>query len=86
MFQRFIREILNRLTSDIDIVVGAVCRTDPAGDFHDHEDRGRTCGTVFYRRPFYGCGAGHRASCLHFHVFTAGILNICIRKCRGRMA
>lgn len=45
------------------------CRTDPAGDFHDHEDRGRTCGTVFYRRPFYGCGAGHRASCLHFQPY-----------------
>ena len=58
-------EILNRLTSDID----SGCRTDPAGDFHDHEDRGRTCGTVFYRRPFYGCGAGHRASCLHFQPY-----------------
>ena len=30
---------------------------------------GRTCGTVFYRRPFYGCGAGHRASCLHFQPY-----------------
>jgi ABC-type bacteriocin/lantibiotic exporter with double-glycine peptidase domain len=29
----------------------------------------KTCGTVFYRRPFYGCGAGHRASCLHFQPY-----------------
>lgn len=87
MFQRFIREIINRLTtSDIDIVVGAVIGLIPH-NFHDHEDRGRTYGTVFYRRPFYGYGAGHQIAVCISAVFTAGILNtIRIRKLWGRMA
>lgn len=80
-------EILNRLTSDIDIVVGAVVGLIPQADFHDHEDRGRTCGTVFYRRPFLRLRCWASGFLFAFSaVFTAGILNICIRKCRGRMA
>lgn len=53
-------EILNRLTSDIDIVVGGDCWSDPAGDFYDHEDRGRTRGFVFDRRSFYSGGIRNR--------------------------
>ena len=70
-------EILNRLTSDIDIVVGAVVGLIPWQDL-------RYCflSTPVLRLRCWASGFLFAFSA----VFTAGILNICIRKCRGRMA
>lgn len=34
-----------------DHVVGCDCRTDPAGDFHDHEDRGQDLRYCFLSTP-----------------------------------
>lgn len=80
-------EILNRLTSDIDIVVGAVVGLIPQAISMITKivQDLRYCflSTPVLRLRCWGIG--------HFlfafsAVFTAGILNICIRKCRGRMA
>ena len=79
-------EILNRLTSDIDIVVGAVVGLIP-------QAISMITKIVAGLAVLFSIDARLRLRCwasgflfAFSVVFTAGILNICIRKCRGRMA